>query len=183
MAPDYSAAVFPDRYRVAGVWLKPFSLGHALLLQRIESPFSFDVKKGPPGRADVVAAAFICHQSWRDSARLLDTRRAKSFLWLKSFLSKDRMMRDTVTMHEYIEASVPHVDFWRKGETKTSGIGMVHALISAQRRHYGMDLEGALDVPVAVAQLDRVAFADDSGWIEIFNERDDALIEAAKRRN
>lgn len=73
-----------------GILLRPFSLGHNLLLHRFNSPF---VTGGKVGTDDLAASVFICAQTWADNlATLRDgrvERRLGPLTWREH---KDRFM-------------------------------------------------------------------------------------------
>jgi hypothetical protein len=60
------AALVPPRWSVLGYELRPFCLGHRVLLTSIQSPFMVGI--GPDGLkpTDILLAVQICGRSWED---------------------------------------------------------------------------------------------------------------------
>ena len=54
----------PETVRVLGLPLRPFSLGHVILLHRIESSF---VTGGAPTFEDLAASVMVCAQTYREA--------------------------------------------------------------------------------------------------------------------
>lgn len=69
MQQDFaSAMVQPGAVRCIGIPLKPFSLGHLLLLRQMGSVF---VTGGQHTYQDFISSAFICVHDWEQNQRLL----------------------------------------------------------------------------------------------------------------
>lgn len=66
---DYLAAAIPPPFTVLGVTLRPFSLGHKMVLGRINSPFEIG---GLPKISDIVLAVLICSNDYAGAVELLD---------------------------------------------------------------------------------------------------------------
>lgn len=85
----FKAAV-PDPHVILGVKLRPFSLGHLILLQRLECAF---VTGAEPTLNDLVCGVFVCAQTWEDNAAWLHTGTVRrEFGPLSWRESKDRFM-------------------------------------------------------------------------------------------
>lgn len=67
---EFYVAHVPEPHRLLGVDLLPFSLGHLILLRRLESAF---VTGGTPQMDDLVSAVFICSQTYSEAAEVLNT--------------------------------------------------------------------------------------------------------------
>lgn len=71
---SYTSACFPDRWRILGLRLQPFCLGHALLLERYGSPFANAFQGEPIGEvgfADLLLAIFICSKPYPQAAEAM----------------------------------------------------------------------------------------------------------------
>lgn len=64
MPADYYLAAIPDPVTLLGLRLKPFSLGHVILLHRIESAF---VAGGVPTYDDLASSVLICSQTYGEA--------------------------------------------------------------------------------------------------------------------
>lgn len=73
----YLASVHPDARRVLGVKLQPFTLGHALLLHRLGSPFLSETP-GNVTLGQLLLAIGLCRQPYERALRRLKSR---PFLW------------------------------------------------------------------------------------------------------
>lgn len=69
MHPYYGAAI-PDPWDILGVRLRPFSLGHVVLLNRIESPFI--VGGTLPTFDDLAFAVLVCSKNYEDGLRSIE---------------------------------------------------------------------------------------------------------------
>ena len=77
----YSASLFPDRVRAGGVLLQAFSVGHALLLQRLGSPLDWSRKTAAkPQIGDLILAIGLCARPYPQALRWLESRRMKYWL-------------------------------------------------------------------------------------------------------
>jgi hypothetical protein len=65
----YGAAV-GEPCRLLGLDLKPFSLGHVILLHFLDNAF---VTGAPPTMEDLASAVFVCAQSYQDNLAVLHT--------------------------------------------------------------------------------------------------------------
>lgn len=67
MEAAFLQAAIPDTVAVLGIRLRPFSLGHLILLKRIESPFVCESKEGKIELADLMCAVMICRMTFEDA--------------------------------------------------------------------------------------------------------------------
>lgn len=66
---EYLAAAIPPPFTILGVTLRPYSLGHKMVLGRINSPFEIG---GIAGVSDIVLAVLICSNDYSGAVELLD---------------------------------------------------------------------------------------------------------------
>lgn len=70
--PFYLAAI-PDAWEILGVKLRPFSLGHVILLHRTESPFIGAEPNPKIAPFDELAlAVLLCSETYRNGLRIID---------------------------------------------------------------------------------------------------------------
>jgi hypothetical protein len=69
MRPDeqFARTIMPGTWYALGVRLFPLTLGHAIILQRLGSPFGCGGRGA--GRGDVSLAIFVCSRPWRTAER------------------------------------------------------------------------------------------------------------------
>lgn len=96
-------AFVPPKWSVLGVELRPFSLGHRVLLLHLGNPFVGEATEVKP--ADIVSAVQICARTWEDGLLLCsDTR--ESDIAVRCHLRKLRNVdwqKAADTLAEYIE--------------------------------------------------------------------------------
>jgi len=76
---DYLSAQLPATRFIAGVAVQPFCLGHALLLQRLRSPFMDSA--AVPGMGDALLALWVCSRPATEAIAQIHGGRIK--WWLK----------------------------------------------------------------------------------------------------
>jgi hypothetical protein len=177
--PPYSRLLWPDRVKCCGVWLRPFTLGHALVLERMESPLAYrwPAEAGPPPFDEVLFAAWVCSRDWRDAVRLLDTRRCRWWMKIRSLLRWKKDGHDAGRFVRYLTDAWPDVNWWnlRGVSTAERGTALLQLLVAGERKIFGLPLEAALDVQVAVALADYLSNLEAEGVIRIYSETDDGI--------
>lgn len=166
----YSATIFPDRHQAFGVRLLPMTLGHALLLDRLRSPFSHPVPGGDPRPIHIDEAllcAMICSRSWRDAERMVDTTRAS--LWLRwKFARHSRFaLLHILSLRRY------HAETWSEPECRIlhaytgpkRGAEFLALLVVSARTQLG--ITDPLDQPIARLQLELLVSAEQNGSLVI----------------
>ncbi len=180
---DYGAAVFPDRHRVAGVELKQLTLGHALLLKRLDSPFGAE-EEVELKHEQTLLAVYVCSMDWRVASRRVNGKRVR--WWLKWMLAKriDCEREDNGAALRYFRSA------WRcpqtfKGDGCRSGgvrgAENVHILIAHQRSAFRKTIDEAMDTPVAMSILDRLEAMEEVGTIRIWSSVHDAQAETIEK--
>lgn len=64
MDPNLLASFVPSRWSCIGIELRPFSLGHRILLHSLASPFVADAAPVTP--ANLMVAVQVCARTWED---------------------------------------------------------------------------------------------------------------------
>lgn len=187
----YSEALYPDRHRCCGVDLLPMTLGHALLLQRLGSPFAaarpapaFGTfhKQGPSG-ADMLLACLVCSRPAARAAWIVNSRWGALWLKWKWTVRRFRMGDDMAALLRWYAVQWHLPDFV---PTRTSeggaprGAEFLHQLVVFCCSHLGCSHAEALEVPVAVAQYDYICHIEGEGQIRIVESRDAELEAAAQ---
>lgn len=178
---SYAQALFPDRWRCAGITLAPHTLGHALLLQRLSNPLA-----GRPteaalgvGRGDLLQALMVCTRSWRQARAMIDSRAEAVWMAWRTLRLADRGIEAArVDFRAYLEGAWPVIDWWSptQSNARSLGIDVLQALV-ARQRETGISLEAALDTPLAIAHWDGAAAAEREGTISICGEIDKAALD------
>lgn len=175
--PPYAAALWPDSVRACGLRLRPHSLGHALLLQRLRSPFA-PGSAAPAGLGELVLAAFVCSRSWRAAAAGIN--RPGFGLWARwtAFRRWRHEGRDAGAFRAYLSAAWRAPKSWaRRNGGSQRGTDPVQLLIVTQRVRWQKPLRVALDTPVAEAILDHLEGLEAGGALRLWNARDHEMAE------
>lgn len=111
--------VQPPTVRCIGVLLKPFSLGHLLILRQMQSAF---VTGGARTFSDFIAAAFVCAHGWRENQKLLRSpfrRWLQCRLWAL-FAGRFNVPVQVQVLQEYINDAreVPEQKAGKPGATR-----------------------------------------------------------------
>lgn len=179
----YAATIFPDRFKACGVELRPMTLGHALLLQRIGSPFAGTRRRllEEPNLityAHILALIFICSRSWRSADRWINTRWCSFWLRWKWVRCRHRIDEDSLAVIRWHQCQWHAPNFTLSRESKSGferGTDFVHQLLIFCCRNMGVDHATAMDVPLAVASYDYLAHAEGEGSIRITEGTDQDL--------
>lgn len=89
-AAFYEAAV-PEPHTILGLRLRPFSLGHKILLNRIGNGFVSTDPRQPITYDDLASAVFVCAQTWQQNIESLhDLEETARFMdaWQKTLIKK-----------------------------------------------------------------------------------------------
>ena len=70
-AADYHIAAIPEPYQILGLRLKPFCLGHFMLMSRFGCAFASDVAAAAE-HSDLILACLICSRSYEDFLAFID---------------------------------------------------------------------------------------------------------------
>lgn len=181
----YAQAVFPDRWRCAGIRLAPHTLGHALLLQRLGNPAAGRPANVPAelGTGHTAQAAHICSGPWQRAVRRLDGRIERLWMaWAASRIARRGPERASEELWAYLRAAWPVIQWWSPGSGRTRALGaeLIHILVNRQR-DMGLSLEAALAVPLAVAHWDAAAAAEREGALTIQRASEARLMEEYDR--
>lgn len=185
--PSFARALLPDRHTAAGVRLRPLSLGHALLLQRLGSPLAARPLSGSQGQSGsdfgrLAQAVCLCSRPWRAAWALVDTRRERWWLaWHVRRFARAGEGFVAAVLAWHAEAW-PEIPLWRDTSRtgKARGADLLHVLVLTERKHLGLSLEAALDVPLAAALWDHAAHWEDEGSTTIQGHRDRAVFDLCR---
>jgi hypothetical protein len=183
---SFAQASMPDAFRVAGMRLRPHCLGHALLLQRLSSPWA-GRPVSPAGfvlaplLGDLTLAVFICQRS--PSAALAQLRRKSTPLGLSIAawrIARPGLETADAELRAYLLAAWPEIEWWKSPDrTRTLGADLLQSLVLTQRR-LGATLEGAMNIPLAVALWDQAAEAERQGALSLVSDADRVMMEQAR---
>src|SRR5438477_6397465 len=179
---DYLRALFPDRYGVAGVWLKPYSLGHVFLLERIGSPFvDFD---RDPCLGDLRVALALCKRTYPEALRWLQSKSSGWRMPLK-FCSQQTFLDGVAQFVDYICKSFTRPECWH-GTGRQQGTPFFQSVKLTLMMLGKTELE-SLSCPLSKAIWDYTAYWELQERMQIVGKQDREAMKFAKslseRRN
>lgn len=172
----YAAAAIPEPYRILGLRLRPFSLGHYLHLQRFGCAFIDPAAK--PNRNDLTFGVLICSMRF---AEFLDFVEQKDFLrqikkwgrrigWF-DFSEKARLFAS------YLQASLKEPDYIEINPGNDGG-DWVQNLQTTLITRCGYSAQTVLDEPLSKCLADYYKLAESEGLVRLLTEEDLAAAEA-----
>ncbi len=174
----------PDQWFAAGVALQPFSIGHAMLLRRLGSPFIAPDKakeQRMPGFGDVLVAAWVCSRPSAVALRDLDQLPQKIWLKYKRLTRLAYLDQDRLALFRYIAAAhrKPAIKLRRTPEGEVSGSPWYGVLLATLSRHYSNSVEEALNTPLATAHWLYAMQMEQDGHVQVESEEFQAFAAAA----
>jgi len=174
-APSFLRAVVPPTVRLGGRRLLPMTLGHAVLLRAIGSPFApypaRSVERGAGNeiqaatRGDVSLARFILSRPWTVARDTMDRRRSRRATILWGLLFARDWMVGALQKHVATEAAVPEFEVLHQGEGRRGAELELVLLDSLIARGYHHD--AALNTPLALAWWLHLARFDGEGTLRL----------------
>lgn len=175
---EYLAALLPDTYRVLGISLQPFSLGHAFLLERLQSPFLIGGREPLPGdlRRDIT----ICTLSYPKAVKWVNARRAKWTMQLR-WLTSERFQKGCWQFLDYLQKFHTHPQCWsHAGEGRQLGTPFLQAVKITGMMHLGLSELESLCRPLSLAVWDYTAVWELKDKLQMINETEKQAMEFAK---
>lgn len=167
---DYASALLPDLYRVLGVSLKHFKVGHMVLLNRIESPFVFqsDDQIRGAGVKDLIVAVEICRRTYADGVRKLYSGKAglieKAVAMKRAFYcerEEEYFLRNATAFMEYIATAIqPPKGIWKDGKAGVTHAPEIMVKVRDLANHYGWSFEDIMEMPYRRAVFERYAILE-----------------------
>jgi hypothetical protein len=168
------------KFKVLGLSLKPYTLGHDLLLYTLDSGFCRDVNHVPTFE-DLLISVWVCAQDDADSAiRRMSRRSTKIWFTLWGlYCGKFDVSEAFFTFQKYILANTQAPEFWicKSGDGSQTGIPFAQ-LLKLQMVKLGMSEKDAINTRFVDAHLNLLTTLDASGVIKLFSESDKAAIAA-----
>jgi hypothetical protein len=183
MMAAYLEAALPTPFVVLGKTLKPYTLGHELLLRRFDSGFAFESNK-PATVEDLIFSVLVCSRTYPDALRLVEECLSKFTLRLWGYYCRDlNICLESQRFHAYVaEATrIPGMD-WKEGIESGGAIGSPwHQLLKITLMDkFGWTEMEALSTPYAKAIWDYCSIQEAAGRIRIQTDQDRQDYEEAK---
>lgn len=117
MSDVWQRALSPTPHVVLGLPLQPLTLGHVFLLSKCDSALLDDDRS--PNLQDIILAAFVCAQPWRDSERDMARRSFKWFCaWWGWKCRKANWQIEAKLFDAYLSEALAMPEFRPKGDGK-----------------------------------------------------------------
>jgi hypothetical protein len=191
---QFLASVLPEPVRLLGQWLRPYSVGHEILLQRHENVFrSGAAADDLTIRIHLFMGVFLCCQTWAENmaATQDDSIHKKILKWQKR-CGKFSLIEKSEVFAKYISAGWPlmfassPVKQKHSRPTPTPGAPLLAMLQLFQLRRLGLSVNDAMDMPISNAWNLFLTHAEQEGAVRIYSqadkEQDDLVRQAAKAR-
>jgi len=168
--------------------LRPLSIGHALLLQRIGSPFAAAWQPGVRGQAsvgDMLMMVLVCERPWQEAARMVSIRRQVVWrLRRLQWAARWRNVRWAVELERllrYVAAAWEGPKVWVKlSADREPGTDLLLSMLLAITKGCGRTWEEGMDTHVRQAIFEWSAQLEMQGALEVVSRQDADLIAAAK---
>lgn len=156
-----------------GVRLRPFSLGHFIVLQRVRSPFVSD-EDLKVTVADLIFAVWACSRSWEKALSSFDERFDARLKWLRlrSFFMTPQEIAERMLMFRRYVNDAFSVDKPLMSDSKTRHCTtpMTMMLVQTLTREYGLSRSEALDTPVGQAIMEHYAIMESAGAVTFVSD-------------
>lgn len=156
---DYAQACIPDRWAVLGCALLPFSVGHNLLLERVQSPFAIS---GQINLQDLILAVKICERDYEAGEYLLahgNTLGLRLFSWRatwKAALNKKLLETHAEAFAEYLKQGIQKPkNIWKDSAAELTYAPNVGITVRDLMNHYGYSRSEVLNMPMRQAVFER----------------------------
>ena len=182
---QYAGILFGDRVKVLGKTLRPYCIGHALLLHLLDSPY---VSKGKRGDGDLLAAIYVCSRPWQEAAVGLKRKRTKWMLKLWDwqtgrFKTGYEMDVASLVFQGYLNNAWTGPQSWEDMEVNetangnSAGAPAVLVLKVALCSFLGASHEEALSTPIRQALHEMPTWLEVNGANNLMSDGDVADIE------
>jgi hypothetical protein len=164
---------------ICGVQLRPFSIGHEMILSELASPYAVG---GPVTDADLLLALQLCSRTVAECREFMAGHRSGLAWW-----SWKWTRRGLATAHKsfrtYLDdyGNLPALVQTADGSTRHLDASPYWHMARLLCEHYGADLATVWDTakPIAICAID--AWAESQGTATVASEGEGAILELAQR--
>jgi hypothetical protein len=182
MSADIASAVVPEPFRILGLNLRPFSLGHYYLMRRFNVAFASD-NEATVTHGDLVLGVLICSMTHAEFNALLAAGEIEKQVLKWARKVKSWEYADKLELFKgYLKQAMPEIPYWQNdGESEEgSGAHWSYWLRSVAISKLGYTPDSILDAPLAQVIFDYFKWAESEGALTIMSEEDLKLVEAVK---
>lgn len=157
---------------VLGLRLSTFTLGHAILLHRLESPF---VREGDVVAESVAITARVLSAPWRQSVRDLKarTRKLEFFIWSLFTLRKADWAKESAALSEFMQRREDKLQPAQSEGQPLECPGPERVLLVLTS--IGLSEDTALDLPMADAERLVLTWMESQGHVKVLGENHERL--------
>lgn len=176
----YFTAAIPEPFRILGLKLKPFSLGHYILLKRFNNPFVADEPAGAT-RDALIFACLICSMAYQEFLEFIE---APDYIkqvqkWGKKVGIFDLPSKVELFQRYITEGSKePQYFVTDKSDNKPTSAHWSQSLFIALTTQCGYSRQEALNSPLSQCFADWMSFAEAQGLVEMVTDEDIAMAKA-----
>jgi hypothetical protein len=180
---EYAKAWWPDEWVVFGRKLKPFTLGNALLLQRLESPFALEGQVNKVGSGDIALAVIICSMDYDRAIKTIDSwwfkHRLKWFGYALRSIPAVAVEVELFKFHRYLSLawSIPPIWIEQGKSKRDTGSPILGKLKTTMMGSMGKSESEALLTPLGLAFWDCCVIWESEGGVQVRPDVDDWMIE------
>jgi hypothetical protein len=168
-------ALAPARWTLLGLKLRPFALGHLVLLHRIESPFV--TGDGLPDLHALFSAVFICSRTYEEAdTGIEDPTLPRAFRrWRRKLMGwfgqrPINLVEKWQQFQQYMREGQWTPTFQRAENTRTVGIPIEQSVRVKLQRELGLSDSEILNRPWALCMADFYTLLDSDSIITIWGD-------------
>jgi hypothetical protein len=180
---DFSTALVAEPFRILGLDLRPFSLGHFFHMRRHGVAFAAD-EPTAPAIGDLVLAVLICSQTFDGFEQLLRDGKIERFVlrWGRKIKQYDFIEKVKI-FQRYQSAGCEAPPYWEKDSENKSvtGTHWSQALKCCAVTNLGYGAGEVMDAPLARVLSDYYRWLEAEGHIQVMTREE--TMELARQRN
>jgi len=179
-AATYAGSCLADPPRICGVQLIAFTYGHALILERIKSPFVC-AQAADPMRGDLAMALLICSRPAAEAWRLLRSWRGR--WWIRRLGKRfhvgnfDRSLESCLRFSAWLCASYKLPELWEgSGKARALKSPYIQCLKVWAVTEMHMSPEKVMDTPIHELMWDSICWREMRGKADPISDDERELL-------
>ena len=179
----WAKGVVPDQFGLAGIALRPLSLGHWVALARIGSPFVLGGDIGSAGLGDLTAAVLVCSRPWDAAWRSFGGGPAARWRrWWVSVRLEVEFAGSLLGFVDWLRLQQAGPELWSdcSAGAESRGAPAVLVLVTTLMRGLGIGYREALSLSMAEALWLHWATVEGDGGTRIVSDDDRAVLAEAE---
>jgi len=164
----------PQAPIVLGVRLVPYTVGHAIVLQRLRSPFVIGGEVAP---TDLVEAVTVCSQSPLESIRSIKSRYSGLVLWLwGKRIERMNLVVESDKFQLWLkeQSTAPEVLMESGSKSKTPAMPWPERVLVGCL-NIGIAPDDAIQMPLGDAERLILAHAEMMGQVQLWDDQSEAI--------